>query len=72
MVEEWYTVESGDTLFSIAWRSRVRVADLAAWNKLGDGSLILVGQRLRLTPPPGYAVAEQGGSAARLPQRPVP
>ena len=64
MAEEWYTVESGDTLFSIAWRSRLRVADLAAWNKLGDGSLILVGQRLRLTPPPGYAVAEQGGSAA--------
>ena len=64
MAGEWYTVESGDTLFSIAWRSRLRVADLAAWNKLGDGSLILVGQRLRLTPPPGYAVAEQGGSAA--------
>ena len=63
MAEEWYTVESGDTLFSIAWRSRLRVADLAAWNKLGDGSLILVGQRLTLTPPPGYAVAEQGGSA---------
>ena len=60
-------MESGDTLFSIAWRSRVRVADLAAWNKLGDGSLILVGQRLRLTPPPGYAVAEQGGSAAGSP-----
>ena len=57
-------MESGDTLFSIAWRSRVRVTDLAAWNKLGDGSLILVGQRLSLTPPPGSAVAEQGGSAA--------
>ena len=67
MAGEWYTVESGDTLFSIAWRSRLRVADLAAWNRLGDGSLILVGQRLRLTPPPGYAVTEQGGSAAGSP-----
>ena len=62
--QEWYTVESGDTLFSIAWRSRLQLADLAVWNNLGDGSLILVGQRLRLTPPPGYQVADQGGSAA--------
>ena len=54
---DWYTVETGDTLFSIAWRHRVRLSDLAAWNKLGDGSLILVGQRIRLTPPPGTASA---------------
>ncbi|MYA30475.1 MAG: peptidoglycan DD-metalloendopeptidase family protein [Gammaproteobacteria bacterium] len=51
----WYTVEAGDTLFSIAWRFRHPVSDLAAWNGLGDGSLILVDQRIRLTPPPGYA-----------------
>lgn len=54
---DWYTVEAGDTLFSIAWRFRVQLSDLAAWNRLGDGSLILVGQRIRLTPPPGYAAA---------------
>ncbi len=54
---DWYTVESGDTLFSIAWRYRVRLSDLAAWNMLGDGSLILVGQRIRLTPPPGASSA---------------
>jgi len=55
-----YSVVAGDTLFSIAWRFRLKVSDLAAWNRLGDGSLILVGQRLRLTPPPG----QEGGSAA--------
>ena len=55
-----YLVVAGDTLFSIAWRFRLKVSDLAAWNKLGDGSLILVGQRLRLTPPPERA----GASAA--------
>lgn len=59
---DWYTVESGDTLFSIAWRYRVRLSDLAAWNKLGDGSLILVGQRIRLTPPPGASSAEPASS----------
>ncbi len=59
-----YTVEAGDTLFSIAWRFRLPVNELAAWNALGDGSLILVGQRIRLTPPPGYAAS---GSAAAAP-----
>lgn len=61
---DWYTVEAGDTLFSIAWRFRHPVSDLAAWNELGDGSLILVGQRIRLTPPPGYAAP---GSVASAP-----
>ncbi len=57
IASDWYTVEAGDTLFSIAWRFRVQVNELAAWNELGDGSLILVGQRIRLTPPPGYAAS---------------
>ena len=60
---DWYTVESGDTLFSIAWRFRVQLGDLAAWNQLGDGSLILVGQRIRLTPPPGYAATRDGNAS---------
>ena len=60
---DWYTVEPGDTLFSIAWRFRHQVSDLADWNELGDGSLILVGQRIRLTPPPGYAASQSGVSA---------
>ena len=61
---DWYTVEPGDTLFSIAWRFRHQVSDLAAWNELGDGSLILVGQRIRLTPPPGYAASGSVAAAA--------
>ena len=67
---DWYTVEAGDTLFSIAWRFRHPVSDLAAWNELGDGSLILVGQRLRLTPPPGHAVS--GSLAASPVSSPAP
>ncbi len=61
--EEWYTVKAGDTLFSIAWRVRVQLSDLAAWNNLGDGSLILVGQRLRLTPPLGTAATSPATGA---------
>ena len=61
---DWYTVEAGDTLFSIAWRFRLQVNDLAAWNGLGDGSLILVGQRIRLAPPAGHAAS---GSVAAAP-----
>lgn len=60
---DWYRVEAGDTLFSIAWRFRLQVNELAAWNELGDGSLILVGQRIRLTPPPGYAASDAGAPA---------
>ena len=70
IAREWYTVEAGDTLFSIAWRFRFQVNDLAAWNELGDGSLILVGQRIRLTPPPGYAASDGGApTAAASPAR---
>lgn len=61
---DWYTVEAGDTLFSIAWRFRLQVSELAAWNGLGDGSLILVGQRIRLTPPPGHAASGSGVAGA--------
>ena len=61
---DWYTVEAGDTLFSIGWRFRLQVSDLAAWNELGDGSLILIGQRIRLTPPTGYAASGSGVAAA--------
>jgi lipoprotein NlpD len=47
-------VRRGETLFSIAWRYGKDAGELARWNQLGDGSLIHPGQRIRLTPPPGY------------------
>ncbi len=57
-------VRRGETLFSIAWRYGKDVADLARWNQLGDGSRIYPGQRIRLTPPPGYT-----GSTTTLPAK---
>ena len=52
-----HIVRSGETLFSIAWRYDKDPADLARWNRLGDGSLIYPGQRIRLTPPSGSSQA---------------
>lgn len=54
---EWHTVRAGETLFSIASRYGLDVAQLAAWNDLGDGTLIRVGQRLRLGPSGGAPAA---------------
>jgi lipoprotein NlpD len=47
---ESYTVQKGDTLFSIARELGVDYKDLAAWNQLESPSLIKVGQVLRLKP----------------------
>jgi lipoprotein NlpD len=52
-----YTVQRGDTLYSIAMAFGVDVRDLARWNGLADASVLRVGQALRITPPPEAAVA---------------
>lgn len=48
--DAWIKVSPGDTLFSIARRYGVRVADLQQWNNLADAS-IRAGMRLRVRPP---------------------
>ena len=61
---KWYEdpdthiVRKGETLYSIAFRYGKSPADVARWNRLGDGSLIYPGQVLRLTP--------AGGSSAKM------
>jgi lipoprotein NlpD len=62
---EYYTVRTGDTLYSIGWRHRLDYRDIARWNGIGRDYRIYVGQRLRLRPPPG-------GVAPRAPTRPPP
>lgn len=44
-----YTVRRGDTLFSIASRFNVSVADLKAWNKM-RGTAVQAGKRLAIKP----------------------
>lgn len=45
---EYYRVQKGDTLYSIAWRYGLDFRKLAAANNIGSQYLIKVGQRLRL------------------------
>ena len=52
-----YTVQRGDTLYGIAMSFGVEMRELARWNELPDGSVLRVGQQLRVTPPPDAAVA---------------
>jgi lipoprotein NlpD len=48
-----YTVNGGDTLYSIAWRYELDPDDLARWNNLGDNSVIHPGERLHTRGPMG-------------------
>ena len=51
-----YSVNSGDTLFSIARKFKVSISDLAKINKLGANTLIRPGQTLKI-PKSGYEEA---------------
>jgi len=44
-----YTVQKGDTLYSIGWRSGVAVSKLVSLNNINKSHLINIGQRLKLT-----------------------
>lgn len=46
-----YTVHTGDTLYSIAFRNGVDFRDLAQWNEIAAPYTIWPGRRLRLGPP---------------------
>jgi membrane-bound lytic murein transglycosylase D len=46
----YYTVRSGDSLWTIARRHGVSVADLTRWNGLRESDVIRVGQRLAVAP----------------------
>lgn len=45
-----YTVQSGDTLYSIAWRYEKDFRDLARWNHIRPPYAIYPGQRLKMSP----------------------
>jgi LysM repeat protein len=50
-------VRRGDTLWDLALRHGVTVADLVAWNRIANPSVIHVGQRIVLQPPAPMATA---------------
>ncbi len=46
----YYTVKSGDTLYSIAWQYGQDYKEVAQWNRIKPPYRIYAGQQLRLTP----------------------
>ncbi len=70
---ETHVVQSGETVYSIAFRYGVDQRDLIGWNNLGSGGLIFVGQRLRMAPPNGYSSARASSSTTggRQPSAPT-
>jgi lipoprotein NlpD len=70
---EHYVVRPGDTLYSISFDYRIDQRDLVAWNRLGGGSVIYVGQKLRLTGPANKGQpANTSGSASSGRSSPSP
>jgi lipoprotein NlpD len=75
-----YTVQSGDTLYGIAFRHGLDYRDLAAWNGLGRGDLIHPGQTIVLQAPGGGSVpagssipvTSRSASASRSPPAVTP
>jgi lipoprotein NlpD len=64
-------VQTGDTLFRIAFDHGLEYRQLARWNGLDDPSKIRVGDSLRLTPPAERAAVVQTPSPDRKPVTPV-
>jgi len=48
-----HAVQRGDTLYAIAFANSLDYREIARWNRIESADRILVGQVLRLTPPPG-------------------
>jgi lipoprotein NlpD len=46
-----YTVQAGDTLYSISFRAGLNYRDVAVWNNIDESYRIQSGQKLRLTAP---------------------
>ncbi len=51
---EDYTVKSGDTIYSIAWRYELDPEEFAAWNGVQSSKFIKAGQRLHTRKPANF------------------
>lgn len=69
-IPDHYIVQSGDTLYSIARGYGLDYRDVARWNAIGSDYRIVVGQRLRLDPPP--AGRDASTARAATPRPPIP
>jgi lipoprotein NlpD len=73
----FYTVQRGDTLYSIALEHGHEYREVAQWNSLDDPTKISVGQVLRVSPPPGpppqpaVSLGQGRSSGGRIESRPI-
>lgn len=66
-----YRVRAGDTLYSIAWRYRLDVAELARWNQLGAPYVLQIDRHLRLQPQTNAPVTDSAPASNTKPAPPV-
>jgi lipoprotein NlpD len=66
-----HTVRRGDTLYAIAFANNLDYREIARWNRIESADLILVGQVLRLTPPPGAVEIQPLDDDAKPSARPL-
>ncbi len=66
---DYYTVKSGDTLYSIAWQYGQDYKEVAQWNSIKPPYRIDAGQRLRLTPTNISAAAKPSAPPATKSER---
>jgi len=57
-----HIVRAGDTLWNVAHRAGVRLADLLSWNGLRDNATLHLGQRLRLQAPESVSTASSASA----------
>jgi lipoprotein NlpD len=67
-----HQVRRGDTIYGIAFRNGLDWREFAAWNRVQPPYTIFIGQRLRLTPPPGWRGDAAPGVIATAPPRGAP
>ncbi|RKZ68690.1 MAG: hypothetical protein DRQ44_04065 [Gammaproteobacteria bacterium] len=66
-----YTVKSGDTIFTIAWRYELDPEEFAAWNGISLSKFIKPGQRLHTRKPYNFAAGRRTDHASDIAYAPV-
>ncbi|ACE85097.1 lytic transglycosylase [Cellvibrio japonicus] len=66
VTNRYYTVKSGDNLWSIAKKHGVKLASLLKWNKLDAKSALKPGQKLVVAQSAGYATSKDGKITYRI------
>ncbi len=67
-----YTVQRGDTLYSVALAFGLDHVELARWNNVPDGGALRIGQSLRVIPPVEVATTSPITRSGQAEVRPLP